>query len=118
MASAIVIGSGFGGSIAAARLAAAGHHVTVLELGEDWRDLAKAQQSQDPKFLFRLLRSYPIDPLRTKPKLTVTLGMGVGGGSLVYSGIHLRAPEQAFAGWPDGLTRAALVAAYPVLGPG
>jgi choline dehydrogenase-like flavoprotein len=104
----IVIGSGFGGSIAAARFAAAGHQVTVLELGEDWRDLGKAQQSQDPKFLFRLLRSYPTDPLRTNPKLQVTLGMGVGGGSLVYSGIHLRAPNQAFDGWPAALTRDAL----------
>jgi cholesterol oxidase len=26
----------------------------------------------------------------------------------VYSGIHLRAPAHAFAGWPDGITRAAL----------
>ncbi|HEU0029054.1 MAG TPA: GMC family oxidoreductase [Kofleriaceae bacterium] len=104
----IVIGSGFGGSIAAKRLCEAGHRVTVLELGEDWRDLRKAQQSQDPRFLFRLLRDYPIDHVRTKPKVTVTLGMGVGGGSLVYSGIHLRAPAQAFAGWPGGYTRARL----------
>jgi len=104
----IVIGSGFGGSIAAKRFAEAGHRVSVLELGEDWSDLREAQQSQDPKFLFRLLRDYPVDHLRTKPAVTVTLGMGVGGGSLVYSGIHLRAPEQAFAGWPAGFTRARL----------
>ena len=108
MSEVVVIGSGFGGSIAAQRFAAAGHRVTVIELGEDWSDPRKAQQSQDPKFLFRLLRDYPIDHLRTKPSITVTLGMGVGGGSLVYSGIHLRAPEQAFAGWPGGFTRARL----------
>lgn len=108
MSEVIIIGSGFGGSIAAKRLTEAGHRVTVLELGEDWSDLRKAQQSQDPRFLFRLLRDYPIDHLRTKPKVTVTLGMGVGGGSLVYSGIHLRAPEQAFAGWPAGFTRTRL----------
>ncbi|MBX3159872.1 MAG: GMC family oxidoreductase [Deltaproteobacteria bacterium] len=108
MAEVIVIGSGFGGSIAAARFAQAGHRVTVLELGEDWRDLRKAQQSQDPKFLFRLLRDYPVDHVRTKPPVTVALGMGLGGGSLVYSGIHLRAPAQAFDGWPPGWTRKAL----------
>ena len=108
MSDVLVIGSGFGGAIAAKRFTAAGHRVTVLELGEDWRDLRKAQQSQDPRFLFRLLRDYPIDHLRTKPPVTVTLGMGLGGGSLVYSGIHLRAPEQAFAGWPAGWTRKAL----------
>lgn len=104
----IVVGSGFGGAIAAARLAGAGHRVTVLELGEDWRDLRKAQQSQDPRYLFRLLRNYPHEPLRTKPKLLVTQGMGYGGGSLVYSGIHMRAPRQAFDGWPGGFTRAHL----------
>ncbi|MDB4959081.1 MAG: Cholesterol oxidase [Myxococcales bacterium] len=105
MSSVIIIGSGFGGSIAAKRFTEAGHQVTVLELGEDWRDPSKAQQSQDPRFLFRLLRNYPIDPLRTKPNLTVTLGMGLGGGSLVYSGIHLRAPKHAFETWPGGFTR-------------
>jgi cholesterol oxidase len=104
----IVVGSGFGGAIAAKRFTEAGHRVTVLELGEDWRDLGKAQQSQDPRYLFRLLRNYPHEPLRTKPKLIVTQGMGYGGGSLVYSGIHLRAPTQAFEGWPAGWTRARL----------
>ncbi len=108
MSDAIVIGSGFGGAIAAARLAEAGHRVTVFELGEDWRDLSKARQSQDPAFLFRLLRDYPVDHLRTKPAVTVTLGMGVGGGSVVYSGIHLRAPAHAFEHWPGGYTRAHL----------
>jgi cholesterol oxidase len=34
--------------------------------------------------------------------------MGIGGGSLVYSGIHLRAPKQAFERWPGGYTRARL----------
>lgn len=104
----VVVGSGFGGAIAAKRFAEAGHRVTVLELGEDWRDLGKAQQSQDPRYLFRLLRNYPPEPLRTQPKLIVTQGMGYGGGSLVYSGIHLRAPAQAFEGWPAGWTRARL----------
>jgi cholesterol oxidase len=34
--------------------------------------------------------------------------MGVGGGSIVYSGIHLRAPAHAFESWPAGWTRARL----------
>ena len=105
MSDVIVIGSGFGGSIAAKRFTEAGHRVTVLELGEDWSEEAKAKQSQDPAFLFRLLRDYPHDHLRTHPAITVTQGMGVGGGSLVYSGIHLRAPAGAFDGWPTGYTR-------------
>jgi cholesterol oxidase len=104
----VVIGSGFGGSIAAKRFTEAGHTVELLEMGEDWRDLGGAQQSSDPDWLFRLLRDYPADYLQTKPKLLIAQGMGLGGGSLVYSGIHLRAPDQAFAGWPAGYTRAAL----------
>jgi cholesterol oxidase len=104
---AIVIGSGFGGAIAAARLVEAGHRVTVLELGGGWSAPGKARQTQDPRFVRRLLRDYPHDePLRSP--VVVTQGMGVGGGSLVYSGIHLRAPSQAFAGWPGGYTRATL----------
>src|SRR5262249_944989 len=104
----VVIGSGFGGAISAKRFTEAGHRVPVLELGGDWTQLAKAQPSQAPRYLFRLLRNYPTDALITKPHLQVTVGMGWGGGSLVYSGIHLRAPSQAFEGWPAGWTREAL----------
>jgi len=110
MAHVIVIGSGFGGSIAAKRFTEAGHTVELLELGEDWNATAPegVPQSQDPRFIFRLLRDYPIDYQRHKPKLLVAQGMGLGGGSLVYSAIHLRAPATAFEGWPEGWTRPAL----------
>lgn len=108
MAHVIVIGSGFGGSIAAKRLTEAGHTVAILELGEDMRDPAKLEQSQDTKYILRLFRDYPVDYLQAKPKVVVTQGMGFGGGSLVYSGIHLRAPSSAFSGWPSGYTRANL----------
>lgn len=108
MASVIVIGSGFGGSIAAKRLTEAGHYVTILELGEDWRSPGKLEQKQDTKFILRLFRDYPVNYLQSKPKVVITQGMGLGGGSLVYSGIHLRAPDSAFTGWPGGYTRARL----------
>ncbi|WP_428261693.1 GMC family oxidoreductase N-terminal domain-containing protein [Haliangium sp.] len=109
MADVIVIGSGFGGSIAAKRFTEAGYTVSLLELGENWNDPAKLEQSQDTKFILRLFRDYPVDYLQSKPRLVVTQGMGLGGGSLVYSGIHLRAPQSAFAnGWPTGYSRANL----------
>ncbi len=107
MAHVIVIGSGFGGSIAAKRFTEAGHTVELLEMGEDWSK-QRALQTADPAFLFRLLRDYPHDYLLTKPRLLVAQGMGLGGGSLVYSAIHLRAPGIAFDGWPAGYTRAHL----------
>jgi choline dehydrogenase-like flavoprotein len=96
MSDVLVIGSGFGGSIAAKRFTEAGHRVTILELGESWADPAKLQQSQDPAYVFRLVRDYPADYIRTKPKLRIAAGMGLGGGSLVYAGIHLRAPAHTF----------------------
>ncbi len=105
MARVLIIGSGFGGSIAAKRYTEAGYDVTIIELGEDWRDPQKLEQSQDTKFILRLFRDYPQDYLLDKPKVIVTQGMGLGGGSLVYSGIHLRAPSTAFSGWPTGYNR-------------
>jgi len=83
MSDVLIIGSGFGGSIAAKRFTEAGNRVTILELGESWADPGKLEQSQDAKFVFRLLRDYPADYLRTRPKLRIAAGMGLGGGSLV-----------------------------------
>jgi cholesterol oxidase len=116
MATIVIIGSGFGGAIAAKRFAEAGHTVKIIELGERWKKSdadpgpgATPQQSQDTKFLLRLFRDYPIDYLQSKPKLVITQGMGFGGGSLVYSGIHIRAPSSAFStGWPSGYNRSNL----------
>ncbi|HTM19889.1 MAG TPA: GMC family oxidoreductase [Kofleriaceae bacterium] len=145
MATIVVIGSGFGGSIAAKRFTAAGHNVTLIEMGERWydpsipvgrttpdlrkSDPAKVKQSQDSKHVMRLYRNYPHDfasltyPTRSStngtfcsdqpeqpasvhvPKVIVTQGMGLGGGSLVYSGIHLRAPTAAFSSWTGGWSR-------------
>ena len=112
MAHVIIIGSGFGGSIAAKRFATAGHTVDLLELGNDYRNPATMQQSQDTKFILKLFRDYPADYLlqaaNNQVDAVITQGMGLGGGSLVYSGIHLRAPSSAFTGWPAGWTRARL----------
>ncbi len=147
MADVIIIGSGFGGSIAAARYTAAGYTVNMFELGE-WFTTGGGsnshihtpsgtssvmQQTQDSKYLFRLFRDYPTDYLQSKPNLIVTQGMGVGGGSNVYAGIHLRAPTTALAtsnNWPSTYTRSALdpyygrvetklsVTTYPITGAG
>jgi len=108
MAKVIIIGSGFGGSIAALRFRQKGWDVSLNEMGEDWPS-TKMRQSQDTRYLYRLFRDYPADYYaRTdtlRPKLVIAQGMGVGGGSLVYSGIHLRAPTNALATWPAGWRR-------------
>src|SRR5262245_27977949 len=62
---AIVIGSGFGGAVAAYRLGQAGLRVTVLERGKRWDD------------------GTPLPQRHAGDGITVLRGVGVGGGSLV-----------------------------------
>src|SRR4051794_5600682 len=108
---AIVVGSGFGGGIAACRLAEAGRRICVLERGrwfgrEDFVDRPERasellwHRSANPRGMFdvRLMRD-----------IVVITAAGVGGGSLVYANVQLRAPEDVFAtGWPAAITRTAL----------
>jgi len=122
MADVIVIGSGFGGAVAAKRFTEAGYTVSIIEMGERWKKNdtdtgpgSMPEQNQDTKFILRMFCDYPHDYLQRSmtvngmPKLVVVTGTGYGGGSLVYSKIHLRAPLSAFdSGWPSGYTRANL----------
>ena len=93
-----IIGSGFGGSIAALRLVEKGYRVLVLEAGRRYADHEFAKTSFDlKKFLFfpRLgLRGIQrIDFLKN---VMVMSGAGVGGGSLVYANTLYRPPAEFF----------------------
>lgn len=104
----VVIGSGFGGSVAAARLATQGK-VVVLERGKRWEDAALTQTLDVPHWS----KLYDFLP---GPGILAMGGKGVGGGSLVYSNVSLRAPTGVFdltdaSGrrlWPSAYTRAEL----------
>jgi cholesterol oxidase len=105
---AIVVGSGFGGGIAACRLAEAGKRVAVLERGrrfakEDFPgDLEQAPEA----FWHPTLNPNGLFDLRLMKDLSVMTAAGVGGGSLVYANVQLRAPEDVFAkGWPHAINR-------------
>ncbi|WP_328856310.1 FAD-dependent oxidoreductase [Williamsia herbipolensis] len=82
----VVIGSGFGGSVAALRLAEKGYDVTVLEKGRRFADTDFASSAwQVGKLLwapFAGLRG--IMAMTPFSHVTVISGVGVGGGSLVY----------------------------------
>lgn len=101
-----IIGSGFGGSITAARLSGNGNrNIVVLEKGKRWKG-DEFQQSQDPKYIFQLYEDI------TGDGIFVGLGTGLGGGSLVFSSLCFRAPSSVFeqdeAGtriWPEWYTR-------------
>lgn len=105
---AVVVGSGFGGAVAAARLAQAGRSVVVLERGRRWapdafpreRDLRRDWLWGEGRGLF---------DVRWLDRMISVQGAGWGGGSLVYANVFARPPHEVFEhGWPDGYDRAAL----------
>ncbi|MDE3132879.1 MAG: GMC family oxidoreductase [Acidobacteriota bacterium] len=89
----LVIGSGFGGSVAALRLAQKGYRVGVLECGRRFEDHEFARQTADA----RRYNWVPQLGLRGILRLTVfrdvfvLSGCGVGGGSLGYANTLYRA---------------------------
>ena len=93
-----VIGSGFGGSVAALRLTEKGYRVLVIEAGARFEDKDFAKSSFDLKrFLFfpklGMLGIQRIDLLKN---VLVMSGAGVGGGSLVYANTLYRPPAEFF----------------------
>jgi len=107
----VVVGSGFGGGIAACRLADAGHSVCVLERGRRFAaDDFPDSPSQFPELLWHE-KANPDGMLdvRIMRDVTVITAAGVGGGSLVYANVQLPAPDDIFAsGWPEAITADAL----------
>src|SRR3954463_13240500 len=104
----VVIGSGFGGGITACRLAEAGHSVCVLERG---RRFAGEDFIDDPDDAPKLLWHESVNPgglfdVRLLRDVSVICAAGVGGGSLVYANVQLRAPaegvEAGWSGWGAG----------------
>jgi cholesterol oxidase len=83
----VVVGSGFGGSVAALRLAEKGYRVLVVEAGRDYAD------DELPETSWRLHRYLwapalglrGIQRIHALDDLLVLAGAGVGGGSLVYA---------------------------------
>ena len=123
---AIVVGSGFGGSITAARLAQKGLKVLILERGPWWgpagegqedslrrpfpqgagatrlvRNVRMARSQKSREWLLNKdgwLETHLFDHL-----LTVT-GSGVGGGSLIYTNILHQPDDDFFQGFPPEIT--------------
>jgi cholesterol oxidase len=107
----VVVGSGFGGGIAACRLAEAGKRVCVLERGRRFgRDDFFDDPAQAPEILWHE-KANPrgLFDVRLMSDVSVITAAGVGGGSLVYANVQLRAPADVFEqGWPAAITRAEL----------
>ncbi len=93
----IVIGSGFGGSVAALRLTEKGYRVGVLEAGRRFspRDFPQSNWDVRRFFWFPRLGMKGIQRMTLLRNVLVLSGAGVGGGSLVYANV-LHEPGEGF----------------------
>jgi cholesterol oxidase len=104
----IIIGSGFGGSVMACRLAEKNvGKILVLERGRRWTPKTFPRAPGD---------GWVFDPdephrqngwidMRFCDDMIIAQGAGVGGGSLIYANISVEAPEFIFdKGWPGEIT--------------
>ncbi|QFU93881.1 Cholesterol oxidase [Amycolatopsis sp. YIM 10] len=83
----VVVGSGFGGSVAALRLTEKGYRVAVIEAGRRFADDEFAKTSWDVRrYLWApQLGCFGIQRIHLLKDVMVLAGAGVGGGSLVYA---------------------------------
>jgi len=93
----IIIGSGFGGSVSALRLAEKGYKVLVIEKGKWYRqnDFAKTNWNLRKWLWMPFLGFYGIMKISFFRHVTILSGTGVGGGSLVYANT-LPVPKSTF----------------------
>ncbi len=122
----VIIGSGYGGAITAARLAAGGKKVVVLERGVR-KGTADLKQSDSLKYIESVIDVV----VSTNPAVPVSFRTGklVGGASIPMDGAHYRVPRTSFERskeangrpyWPEIYSREYLNSYYdkaePMLG--
>lgn len=102
----VVVGSGYGGSIAASRLARAGQRVCLLERGRELRP------GEFPTTVSQALEQFQVSgpdghvgsplglyDLRVNRGMSVFVGCGLGGTSLVNANVALTAEPRVFHTW-------------------
>jgi len=93
----LVVGSGFGGSVTALRLAEKGYRVHIIESGRRFADDDFAKTSWDlRRYLWApRLKCFGVQRIHRLPDVMILAGAGVGGGSLNYANT-LYVPPAAF----------------------
>lgn len=94
----VVVGSGFGGSVAALRLTEKNYKVAVLEAGKRFadKDFPKTSWRINKFLFFPKLGLKGIQRIHALPDVLVLAGAGVGGGSLVYANTLYKPPASYF----------------------
>src|ERR1700730_3868837 len=114
----VVVGSGYGGGVAAARLARAGKRVAVLERVGEY--LAGELPTRFPQLRrelqvsgkrFRLGATAALYDVRLGEDMHILVGCGLGGGSLINAGVALWPDPRvlADAAWPAEVQRDGLL---------
>jgi cholesterol oxidase len=95
---AVVIGSGFGGSVAAARLAEAGKSVIVLERGKAYPpgSFARSPYEMGRSFWDPSKGLHGMFDLWSFSDIDAVVSAGLGGGSLIYANVMIRKDEHWF----------------------
>ncbi len=95
----IIIGSGFGGSVSAMRLAEKGYSVLVIEKGRKFteKDFPKSDWNLKKFLWLPALRFFGFQKLTFFRQITILSGVGVGGGSIVYANTHMVPGDEFFS---------------------
>lgn len=114
----VVVGSGYGGGVAAARFARAGKSVCLLERGREFLpgefpgrfpDLRKEMQVRGKRV--NLGSPSALYDVRVGDDMHVLIGCGLGGGSLINAGVALKPDARVFADevWPEPIRQDGLL---------
>jgi cholesterol oxidase len=112
----IVIGSGFGGGVTAARLAEKGYDVLVLERGALYPPggFPRTPREFSTNFWDPGAKLYGLFDLWSFRRFEAVVASGVGGGSLIYANVLRRkdADTYTLGGWPSAIAQADLEEHY------
>ena len=96
----VVVGSGFGGSVTACRLAEAGRNVLLLERGRPWPPGSFPRTPRETRgdgFWRPDAGLFGLWDLWSFSGLGAVVSSGLGGGSLIYANVALRKDRDTFA---------------------
>ena len=108
----VVVGSGYGGGVAASRLARAGKRVCVLERGKERLagDFPENEAEVIPEIQVDLIDKHlgsrtALFDIRNNEDINLVVGCGLGGTSLINANVSLRVDPRVFNSddWPSGL---------------